>query len=97
MKNLIFALALIISGNVLAADSQYQLGVNGLACPFCVYGLEKQLSKLPGVKQIETNVKQGEVRLLVKEGAVLTEPFAREAVEKSGFSLRSFKKLNAGQ
>jgi len=97
MKNLIFALALIISGNVFAADSQYQLGVNGLACPFCVYGLEKQLSKLPGVKQVETNVKKGEVVLLVKEGITLTEDSAREAVKKSGFSLRSFNQLNSEQ
>ncbi len=93
MKNMIFALALTMSWNVLAADTQYQLGVNGLACPFCAYGLEKQLSKLPGVKQVETNVKKGEVRLLIKEGSLLTEPLARDAVKKSGFSLRSFHKL----
>ena len=31
----------------------YVVGIDGLACPFCAYGIEKQIQKLEGVEQVE--------------------------------------------
>ncbi len=40
-RTAVFALALLLPLSAFAAPSQYQLRVDGLACPFCAYGIEK--------------------------------------------------------
>ena len=45
-----FSLILAATG-VLATPPAYQLHVDGLACPFCAYGLEKKLGAVPGVQE----------------------------------------------
>ena len=34
-------LAMVLSGAAFAGGNQYALAVDGLACPFCAYGVEK--------------------------------------------------------
>ncbi|WP_372836453.1 heavy-metal-associated domain-containing protein [Pontibacterium sp.] len=83
-------LALLLSAPVFASPVVYQANVDGLACPFCVYGIEKKLSQLDGVEKIESDLKTGELRIRMQEGKTLTEAEVRAAVKLSGFSLRSF-------
>ena len=91
LKRLIFVLAiLLVPVRAYAASEAYQLGVDGLACPFCAYGIEKQLSYIDGVENIEIDIKKGQVIMTMVEGAVLSEERAREAVTAAGFTLRSF-------
>jgi len=75
-----------------AAESQavYEVGVDGLACPFCAYGVEKQLGKIDGVDSVETGIKAGLVVITMEPGATLDEDDARRAVEAAGFTMRSF-------
>ncbi len=87
---LIIVFALFSISLVHAASTEYQLGVDGVACPFCVYGIEKQLGKLEGIERIETDIEKSLVLLIMKEGFVLDESSVNEAVTKAGFSLRSF-------
>ena len=47
---------LMFSVAALAADKSYVLGVDGLACPFCAYGIEKRLNKVDGVTGVEVDV-----------------------------------------
>ena len=75
---------------VYAAGTEYQLGVDGVACPFCVYGIEKQLSKLEGIERIETDIQKGLVILIMEDDSTLSEAAISDAVTKAGFSLRSF-------
>ena len=70
----------------------YTLYADGLACPFCAYGIEKQLSTIEGVAAVETDLKTGTVTITMQDGAPLDEPVAREAVEAAGFTLRGFKR-----
>lgn len=65
-----------------------QVGVDGLACPFCAYGLEKKLKKLPGVKQFDINIKQGEATLSMEEGTDPDLDAMRAAVKAAGFTVR---------
>lgn len=37
----------------LAAPAVYQLHVDGLACPFCAYGIEKKLGEVKGVRAVQ--------------------------------------------
>ncbi len=66
MKKLfaIVLLTMLGSGISLVDDTHYQLQVNGLACPFCGYNIEKNVGKLDGVKDVKANLKEGLVTVL---------------------------------
>lgn len=95
-----FALAALatawFAAAALAAGPSYSLKVDGLACPFCAYGIEKKLTALPGVAGVETNLEAGTVTVTMKDGATLDEAAAKQAVKDAGFTLKGFKQLAAG-
>lgn len=70
------------------------VGVDGLACPFCAYGLEKKLKKLDGVDATYVDIDEGIVDIKLKEGATLSEKTIKEAVQAAGFTMRSVKYAN---
>lgn len=74
------------------AKPVYTLYADGLACPFCAYGIEKQLFAIEGVAAVETDLKTGTVTITMRDGATLDEPVARTAVEAAGFTLRGFER-----
>lgn len=76
-------------------EPRYELGVDGLACPFCAYGIEKRLHKVDGVDAVEVDVGGGRVLVTMQEGASLTRERADRAVDQAGFTLRSFKPLES--
>ena len=64
------------------------LRVDGLACPFCAFGLEKKCTKIPGVKSYDVDMKEGKVHIgMSGEEAVRLDRF-RTAVKEAGFTLR---------
>ncbi len=96
LRAAIFTLSLIlISTAALAAPQAYTLRVDGLACPFCAYGIEKKLSRIEGVKQIEIDIRTGTVTVIMVDGAILDEAMAGKAVKAAGFRLRGFKEVQA--
>ena len=86
----IVLLALVFSATTAFGQeaSVYTLQVDGLACPFCVYGIEKQLQAIEGVASVETEIKTGTVIIIMQVGATLTEEAAKKAVEDAGFKFR---------
>ncbi len=90
-------LAALLCGLVLPAQAVagepavYSLQADGLACPFCAYGIEKQLSRIDGVDSVETDVQSGTVVIRMKPGWTLAEADARRAVEAAGFTMRDFR------
>lgn len=70
----------------------YRLQADGLACPFCAYGIEKQLGRIAGVASVSTDIKSGTLTISMQAAASLTETEARRAVEQAGFTLRSFNR-----
>lgn len=79
--------------------SHVYIQVKGLACPFCVQGLEKHLKKLDAVEGVSTSLKKGEVTLHLKSGKTVEEKELREAVKKAGFTAGKirFEKKAASQ
>lgn len=97
MKIIPWVLALgLWSMVVLAEGDRYQLQVDGLACPFCAYGIEKKLSHLEGVEQVTTDVANGRVTVQMTGGGILEEVQAKRAVQAAGFTLRSFIREETG-
>ena len=84
-------LAMVLSAAAFAGGNQYALAVDGLACPFCAYGVEKRLSAIEGVESVETDVKSGQVVVTLVEGKTLSEEAARQAIKDAGFTLGSLK------
>ncbi len=85
---LAMAVALLWNGAALAAGTQYELRVDGLACPYCAYGIEKKLKKTKGVEQFEIDINRGVVRVIVAEGVKLTEAQMAKLINDAGFTLR---------
>lgn len=62
--------------------------VDGLACPFCAYGIEKKLLKIDGVAALEVQIDDGQIQMKLDEDAEVTEEQIREAVAEAGFTVR---------
>lgn len=91
MKSIIFLIIFILTNNVFAANTQYLIQVDTLECPFCSFGIEKQLKRnIDGIEDIEINVKKAQVRLFIDEGISLDEIFVRTTVNEAGFVLEDF-------
>ncbi len=88
----------IPAGLAMAGEkATYAIGVDGLSCPFCAYGIEKQLSRIAGVEIVLTDIESGTVAVTMEEGATLEEAAATNAVEDAGFTLRSFERKAVGE
>ena len=74
------------------ATQKISIKVEGLYCPFCAYGLEKQLKKLKGFKKVEVNLKHGIAELHVKPGVKVTDAAIQKAVEDAGFDSASIQR-----
>lgn len=86
----VLLVALALSPPALAAGQVYELRVDGLACPFCAYGIEKKLLDTQGVTDVDVSINEGIVRVTVRDQADLDEARAREIVKNAGFTLRKF-------
>lgn len=99
MKRTLMAVALSLSSLMLAtaalAAQKYRLGVDGLACPFCAFGVEKKLGAVKDVQRVEVDIGASTVVVTMAEGAALDEAAARKAVKEAGFSMRSFEPVAA--
>ncbi|MFB6264246.1 MAG: heavy-metal-associated domain-containing protein [Bradymonadaceae bacterium] len=82
---------LLVSAPALADIDSYTVGVNGMACPFCAYGIEKKLKGLEGVASLDIHIEKGTVDVSVQEGKTVTPKAIREAVQEAGFELRDLE------
>ena len=74
---------------VFAAGTQYIIRVDGLACPYCAYGIEKKLKKIHGVEDIDVDLDKGLVTVNVREGVELAEQQMVQLFKDTGFTYRS--------
>jgi len=64
------------------------IAVDGLSCPFCAYGLEKNLKKVNGIESVKIDMKSGHATVALKQGAQVDDQVLRQAVKKAGFTAR---------
>ena len=69
--------------------------VDGMACSFCAYGLEKKLKRMEGVENLDVDLEAGEVKVFLKPGATVSEEALRRVVVEAGFSPREIRPLGA--
>ena len=68
---------------------QYQLRVDGLACAYCAYGIEKKLKKIDGVRDIDVDLDRGLVTVNVNKSVELAEQQMVQLFKDTGFTYRS--------
>jgi copper chaperone CopZ len=85
-------LSLILFHSVWAETSSqidpapFEMEVMGMTCPFCVYSIEKNLNKLPGVSKAQVSMKQKKVRIVMDKGLAVDEAKVREVITNAGFT-----------
>lgn len=82
---------LAMAGAAWAQSHVYRVRVDGLACPFCAYGIEKTLGRVDGVKGVDIDIDKGTVFVTMAQGATLDEATTRQAVSRAGFTMRGFE------
>ena len=89
MIPILFALALPVWSDELS----YQLRVDGLACPYCAYGIEKKIKALQGVanESVEIRLNEGIVLFEADTETAIDEATLRQLVTDAGFTLRGVK------
>ncbi len=100
MKRSALFIAILVflwAGPSVAAGTRYELRVDGLACPFCAYGIEKKLMKTPGVEAVEIDLDKGLVIVSAEEGAAFSEAQMKTLVDDAGFTLRGMTTRQGGQ
>jgi len=94
MKTRSFSMLAILLGSFLlshpvnAEIEEVTLRVDGLACPFCAYGLEKKMMPIKGVKSYDVDMGEGKVYLGLDKDAKLDLEAFRKGVKEAGFTLR---------
>ena len=88
LRTLIMGLLLSLSFVIQAETILYTIRVDGLACPYCAYGIEKKLNQLKGVKFLDIDLEKGIVSVQT-EGVKLSDEQLKQLFEDSGFSYRS--------
>jgi len=88
----VMAVVSLIAGSAMA-QTKHVIGVDGMSCPFCAYGLEKKLKKVKDVESVTIDLNEGEVVVIAKAGATIKEESLRKAVYDAGFTVSSLKKI----
>ena len=82
-------LGIFASMAIWAECTHYEMRVDGLACPYCAYGIEKKLTAIDGVQNIDVDLDKGLVSVDVSDGVVLTEADMKQLFNDAGFTYRS--------
>ena len=79
---------------VISAEAQVNrlaVTVDGLACPFCAYGVEKKLKGVQGVTSLDIRMNEGTVVLRAEKGPSMDIGQIPQAIRDSGFSPREMR------
>jgi len=81
-------LALSFTQSAFGETTTYSIRVDGLACPYCAYGIEKKLNEIKGVKFIDMNLDKGIVTVEAYD-VKLQDPQLKQLFQDAGFTYRS--------
>ena len=90
-------IAMTIAGMVLLASispaqiNQVTVRVDGLACAFCAYGLQKGLKKVEGVRDVKVFVDAGKAEIEFKKGVPVGLEEISPAVKRAGYTPREIR------
>lgn len=85
---LLYAVSMVFlfKNGVHAAILSATVSVEGMACPFCAYGVEKKLKSVAGVESIHINMKEGTALLSARDGESIDIMGIPSAIKEAGFT-----------
>lgn len=86
-------LALQAQENKTELTGNLKIEVDGLSCPFCAYGLEKNLKEVENIKDIKIDVENAFVLLSISEGKGIDEDLIRKSIKDAGFTPRKITQV----
>jgi mercuric ion binding protein len=92
MKIAVYLTCLIVAATLLltvpteAQIVRVEVAVDGMACPFCAYGIEKRLKRVDGVDSVVIHLNAGLAKVTAAEASGLDLREIRKAIEKAGFT-----------
>jgi len=95
MKIMVLMAVVSLIAGIAMAQTKYVIGVDGMSCPFCAYGLEKKLRKMKDVESVTLDLNEGEAVVIAKAGTIINEKSLRKAVHDAGFTVSSLKKIQS--
>lgn len=95
------ALVAIASIGITPMSSQARIieavaDIEGLTCPFCSFGAEKQLKKVEGVREVKVDVDEGTATLIAKSDQSLDVEKIPRAIKAAGFSPKEMRIVALG-
>ncbi len=86
-KTLLVIAVTLLLGPARADDCRIvDIEIHGMTCPFCVYGLEKELSRLEGVESVSVSLKSRRARIVLEADKNLSDEIIRKTVTRAGFT-----------
>jgi len=68
-----------------------KIGVDGMACPFCAYGVEKKIKKIEGVENFYVDINEGFITFSVPSDKKPTEEELKKLIKEAGFRIRNIE------
>jgi len=68
------------------APARAVIQIDGMACPFCTYNIQRQLEALDGVERTDVSLEKGEAYVTLSPHNPATADQLRRAVESAGFT-----------
>ena len=92
MKQFLFLFLMALSAIALAENAQYAIRADGLACPFCAYGIEKKLKAIEGVHHVTVDLERGLV-VVTGKGFALKDKQMTGLFNDAGFTFRGMTRM----
>ncbi len=83
---LLTVILLLFSSPAQARISSLSVAVDGMACPFCAFGVEKRLKTVTGVSSVTVDMKTGMALVNAKPAHSIDYQKISEAVKDAGFT-----------
>ena len=84
----LFAFSSKVTAQETTTLTYVKIQVDGLSCPFCAYGLEKNLKKIEGAKEVFISVEEAYTTFSVPKDKQPTEDELKKVVKDAGFTAR---------
>ena len=100
VKIVVLLLFVVSSSNVEAnnlrivnddSKTYIKIWVDGMACPFCAYGLEKKIKKIDGAGDFFVEINEGFISFSVNSNKIPSEEDLKIIVKEAGFFARKIE------
>lgn len=93
MKSYLVTVCLWSVSSLAFAESTIEVDIHGMTCGFCVDAVQRNLSKLPDIKQVEVSLASKKLRIQTQDKNIDIER-VKQTIVDSGFTPVAVTTLN---